>query len=411
MANEILNNELTEIKETEIPEKVPTETVQLDEEFIELEIAELNEGTVDIEEEENRPEPAKPTGPASTGYSIRMVVVLTAICAFVALLLSVVNNLTKDVIAENNIKARDAAILRVFPEGDLVEMHGGDGIVKTEMDTETVSGKVYRIYKGGTFIGYCVNVTPDGYENPISMMVGINTENTVVGITIVEIKETAGVGSKTNSEGFLSQFLNKSGPFAVGESIDGIAGATISSKAVTKGVNTALALVQKLSDTPIPVPQPSETEPVETDSPETEPPETDPVETESVETDLTETEPEETEPEETEPMETESEENEPVETQPVVTWPTETQPEVTWPEETEPPETEPADTEPIETETEAEETDSAETETESTETEFETEEWDNWITEPFETQPPEDETEAEEEETEKKPSRPNYVRK
>ena len=342
-------------------------------------------------EDREEPAPAKEPMPQSpTPNYVRMVVVLTAICAVIALLLSVVNTMTKDIIAETAIKARDAAILRVFPEGDLVEMHGGDGVVKAELDGEAIEGKLYRIYKSGAFIGYCVNVTPNGYENPINMMVGIDTSKTVVGITIVEMKETAGVGSKTNSEGFLSQFPGHTGPFAVDENVDGIAGATISSKAVTKGVNMAIALVEKLTNAPAPETTPAETEPVETTPAETEPTETETTEPETTETESAETEPEETEPAETYPPETEPAVTWPVETQPVVTWPVETQPVVTWPTETDPPETEPVETEPEETETTEEEADPEE------ETfDFETEEFDNWITEPT---PPETE-ETEEGET------------
>lgn len=431
MGNEKLNNEV-EIKIIETTGDKQTEEIKPEEVFTEQEISEIDEIIVDnnavTSEMAAIPKPQVAKGPANIGYSVRMVVVLTAICAFVALLLAVVNHLTVDVIAENTIKARDAAILKVFPEGDLVEMHGGDGVVETELNGETVSGKVYRIYKSGAFIGHCVNVAPDGYENPINMMVGIDTTNTVVGITMIEIKETAGVGSKTNSEGFLGQFINKAGPFTIGETVDGIAGATISSKAVTKGVNMALALVQKLtsSNTPI-VPAPEETVPTETESAETEPAETEPAETVPAETETTETEAEETqsveetvyeeiEPEETEPVVTRPFETEPVETQPVVTWPEETEPVetmpvVTWPVETEPEETEPEETETEGTETEETETEDGESEETNTDVsaeetlDFETEDGDNWVTDPTETAW-ETETEEDEEET----TRPHYIK-
>ena len=443
MENEKLNNE---IKANEKTDNLSVEGFEvtdeyIENEFIDPEIAEATEVTPDEEvfaepkkpKKEKQPKPEKTENPADIKHSIRMVVVLTVICAVIALLLSVVNDLTKDVIAENTIKARNAAILRVYPEGDLVEMYGGDGVVKADYDGEQISGKVYRIYKDGAFIGYCINVEPNGYENPINMMVGINTENTVVGLTIVEMKETAGVGSKTNSEGFLGQFLNKTGPFAVGESIDGIAGATISSKAVTKGVNMAKVLADKLTNDPTHGTEPAETQPVETEPAETEPVETDPPETEAEETAPVETEPEETEPAETNPPETQAPETWPVETQPVVTWPVETQPVVTWPVETEAPETTPPETEPAEIESEEEtfdfeteegdewitepdttdeETSESDIESEEETFDFETEEGDEWITEPNETvENDESETTETESETERDASFPHSIKR
>ena len=364
--------------------------------------------------------PAKPAPePGTPAYLCKMVLTLTVICVAIAALLAVVNAMTKDVIAENAEKKRSDAILTIFPEGDNVQ---------TAPDKEAL----YYVFAGENPIGFCANVAPNGYGGAIQMMVGVNTDGTVRGVQIVEMSETSGVGSKAGAADFLAQFHEKSGVFAVGENVDGIAGATISSKAVTEGVNMALALAgfvtvdeagRYVPVDPAAYPvislTPVETEPVETDEIETEPIETE-TETTPPETE-TETTPPETETEtETVPPETETEtepETIPDETRPPETTPPETRPPETTPPETTPPETTPPETETEteintpETETETEPETETETETEpETETETETEpETETEIeTEPETETETETETESESEsETEKpSPSRP-----
>ena len=348
--------------------------------------------------------PAKPAPePGTPAYLCKMVLTLTVICVAIAALLAVVNAMTKDVIAENAEKKRSDAILAIFPEGDSVQ---------TAPDKEAL----YYVFAGESPIGFCANVAPNGYGGAIQMMVGVNTDGTVRGVQIVEMSETSGVGSKAGAADFLAQFHEKSGVFAVGENVDGIAGATISSKAVTEGVNMALALAGfvTVDEAGRYVPVDPAAYPVISLTPvETEPVETDEIETEPIETE-TETTPPETETETVPPeTETETETEKETETEPE-TIPAETRPPETRPPETTPPETRPPETTPPETETETE-TNPPETETETepeTKTETETETEPETETE-IETEPEtetETETESESEsesETEKpSPSRP-----
>ena len=91
-----------------------------------------------------------------------------------------------------------------------------------------------------------------GSQGNIEMMVGVDGEGTVTGVSIVDNSETAGIGSKVmNNEtlasgvGVLDQFQGKSaadGTLSVGSNVDAITGATVSTKGVTTGVNAALAV-------------------------------------------------------------------------------------------------------------------------------------------------------------------------
>ena len=85
------------------------------------------------------------------------------------------------------------------------------------------------------------------------MMVGVDAEGTVTGVSIVSHSETSGIGTKIMNNdlldsgvGVLDQFIGKSaadGTLSVGTNVDAITGATVSTRGVTTGVNTALAAV------------------------------------------------------------------------------------------------------------------------------------------------------------------------
>ena len=284
------------------------------------------------EQETDAEEKAPATGKPESPYMplVRMVATLTVICCVVALLLAVVNAVTADVITANAEKKQSDAILRIFTEGNNVVAEGENK---------------WMVYKDDTLLGYCAAVAPVGYGGAINMMVGVDTADQVVGVQIVDMKETSGVGSKAASDTFLSQYLGQSGSFAVGDNIDAIVGATVTSKAVTEGVNMALAMGAD-ADSSVPETEPADAVPVET---ETEPTvsETEP-ETEKETETVPETEKETETEAEIEPETEKKPETIPPETVPPAP---ETKPETTPPApetkpETRPPETKPETTPP-----------------------------------------------------------------
>ena len=88
------------------------------------------------------------------------------------------------------------------------------------------------------------------------MMIGVDEEDIVTGVSIVDNSETPGIGSKVmgneltaNGVGVLDQFTGlgvSDTPLTVGTNIDAISGATVSSRGVTAGVNAALAVAAVL---------------------------------------------------------------------------------------------------------------------------------------------------------------------
>lgn len=121
--------------------------------------------------------------------------------------------------------------------------------------TVTVDGVVSYVSGYNTY-GYVVTVTSkEGYGGDIQFTVGFNLEGTVTGISMLSINETAGLGMKAKEKSFTDKFVGKSGGnFVVDKDnsagleneIDAISGATVTTRAITKGVNAAYITVMEI---------------------------------------------------------------------------------------------------------------------------------------------------------------------
>ncbi len=179
--------------------------------------------------DEDAPEdvPTKVKEPRGVSQAPRLVMILTAICVIVALLLGVVNAVTSEKIADNAAKAKEIAILAIFKDGNRAELY------------DTVDGKeIYLVYRDRGLVGYCVFLTVTGFGGDIDMTVGINGELSTCGVKIVNMSETPGVGTKVKTPDFLELFDGLSHDDPIGD-VDAISGATISSNAVMDGVKAA----------------------------------------------------------------------------------------------------------------------------------------------------------------------------
>ena len=170
-------------------------------------------------------------------YIIKLTVTLFVTCVIVAGLLGGVNAITKDKIAQLKQEKMNQAMKQVLP-----------GVDSFEAVAFTGEKSVKNVYQpvGGDGTAYVVEVAPSGFGGEISMMVGIDGGK-VTGVSVVSHAETAGLGaiaadSSEKGVAFRSQFNDKSGQLTVGTDIEAITGATITSKAVTDGVNAALAV-------------------------------------------------------------------------------------------------------------------------------------------------------------------------
>lgn len=92
--------------------------------------------------------------------------------------------------------------------------------------------------------GYVIETATAGYAGDITMLIGVSKDGKVTGLVVREMSETAGLGlNALNDTGFLGQFLNTEGDAQVGTNVDAITGATVTSKAIARSVNSAVAYV------------------------------------------------------------------------------------------------------------------------------------------------------------------------
>ena len=164
-------------------------------------------------------------------YFLRISLSLLLICTAVALLLSAINIATRDVIAAREQEEREAALTALYPT--LTE-------VKDETDgyPEDVLA-VYILYEQEQLLGHAVELVSRGFGGDIRMLVGVSTDGSVCGTRILAHSETPGLGSRVLEQAHLLQFVGWQGGDA---SVDAITGATVSSRAVERGVALALSL-------------------------------------------------------------------------------------------------------------------------------------------------------------------------
>ena len=166
--------------------------------------------------------------------------ILLGICAVVALLLGVVNAVTEPIITQMQAEKTAAAMSMVLKAEDYEKVDASfDNVVA-----------IYEAISGGKQLGYVVEVTTNGFGGAINMVVGVDMNDAVTGVSVTKNAETKNIGTKVvGDQSVLDRFIGKSGTLTVNTGanrFDGISGATVTSKAVTAGVNTALAAVAAL---------------------------------------------------------------------------------------------------------------------------------------------------------------------
>lgn len=101
---------------------------------------------------------------------------------------------------------------------------------------------IVTAYKGEN--GYVVATQTYGYAGNIAMLIGVHNDGYVTGLQVRNMEETFGLGAEALTDWeFLAQFLRTEGDAEVGSNIDAISGATVTSKAIARSVNSAVGFV------------------------------------------------------------------------------------------------------------------------------------------------------------------------
>lgn len=183
--------------------------------------------------------------------------ILLVITVVAGLVLGLVYQITKEPIAQQEAKAKQEACQEVFQDAasfETMELAAVDAAewAAAGYGQESVDEVMSALDASGSMLGYVITVTTkEGYGGDIQFSIGVRMDGTLNGMSILSISETAGLGMRAE-EVLKPQFAGKqvekfeytkSG--AASESqIDAISGATITTNAVTNGVNAGLYYFQ-----------------------------------------------------------------------------------------------------------------------------------------------------------------------
>ena len=189
----------------------------------------------------------------SPKFVIKVAGTLTVIALVTAALLGLVDGVTREKIAEIEAEKTRVAMSAVAPAGS--EFTDKQEIPAAAAEAAAAQGgKVLELY--GVKAGGCVmKISASGSQGSIVMMVGVDANKAITGISVVSHSETSGIGTKVvgnelNDAGVpvLDLFigLSGSGSLVVKKNITPITTATVSTKGITMGANAALAAAEAL---------------------------------------------------------------------------------------------------------------------------------------------------------------------
>lgn len=170
--------------------------------------------------------------------SVKSIIVLVAICLFIAIAMAAVNMVTAPKIAEATEAAEREALSAVIPENGGFEKMELGGLPESVRD-------VYRDLDGE---GYVALLSVKGYDasTPMSVAVGFTEEGTITKCHVISASgETSGIGSKVTGEGFLDQFAGKDNKL---DGVDAISGATISSSSLIDAVRESFEAIKSAQE-------------------------------------------------------------------------------------------------------------------------------------------------------------------
>ncbi|MCR4781914.1 MAG: RnfABCDGE type electron transport complex subunit G [Lachnospiraceae bacterium] len=191
---------------------------------------------------------------------VKDALILTLITLIAGLSLGFVHEITKKPIEKAEKAAIEKAYSVVFSNADSFEdLKGFDSKKATSYVKNkgysgvTINSVAKALDKNGKELGYVIGVCDgDSYGGDVVFYMGINMDKTMNGYSITEISDTPGLGMKAKEPKFMNEFKGlKSGKYEVSKTgekgkIEAISGATITSKAVTTGVNAGFSYFEYL---------------------------------------------------------------------------------------------------------------------------------------------------------------------
>lgn len=177
---------------------------------------------------------------------LNMVLSLLVITLVAGFALGYVNDITLEPKAKAKLAKKVNALKTVLPEFDN-DAVSEVVVVKPESAKDSI--EIYPAFKNGEFVGAAVTgFSEKGYSGLVKIMVGFTPDGHIYNISVLEQKETPGLGTKMKGEKFLKQFRDKD-PSRYdlkvekdGGEVDALTGATITTRAFTEATQLAYAI-------------------------------------------------------------------------------------------------------------------------------------------------------------------------
>ncbi|MCT4562805.1 MAG: RnfABCDGE type electron transport complex subunit G [Maledivibacter sp.] len=186
---------------------------------------------------------------------VKLGLILLLVCVVAALALAVTNELTKDQIAYQRDLASKEARMAILPTAESFKPIDEAKLNEIKSKNDKIA-EVFAGYQGDTIVGYTFKTLPSGYGGTVEIMTGIDVEGKITGVRLGNHNETPGLGANATLPYFYEQYENKSIDKDIEVSkveptkdnqIQAISGATITSSAVTSGVNMAINTFKEIS--------------------------------------------------------------------------------------------------------------------------------------------------------------------
>ncbi len=168
--------------------------------------------------------------------TIKLAVFLAIVAGLAGGALSFVFGMTDPVIQEGKIAKVKENLVKIYTGGEEFK-----AIEAADLKDYAGLKELYEASSGGSAKGYIYKCSVVGYggaSTPIEFLIALDTDGTYKGFQALDLSgETSGFGSKIGDETFINSVVGKN----IGDGIDTITGATVSSSAVVNGIDQAVA--------------------------------------------------------------------------------------------------------------------------------------------------------------------------
>ncbi|MFI3250055.1 MAG: RnfABCDGE type electron transport complex subunit D [Eubacteriales bacterium] len=164
---------------------------------------------------------------------------LACVIAVVLVGLTMVSNLTQFPLRTQEESNNRALLEQVMPLATNM----------SEMPYKTADvTAIYAAYDQLSHVGYCVEVLAPGFNGEMTIIIGVDLDSAITGVTVLSHSETKYIGTRALEQSVLDTFAGRSGRLSLTGSnrVDSISGATVTQQGVVSGVNTALSYIQEL---------------------------------------------------------------------------------------------------------------------------------------------------------------------